>query len=426
VTIALIGLDYHSAILDVREKLTLVQEEVQAELTALCHSHQLDEMLLLATCNRTEVYFATRELAVASEAVISVLAEHLSFDIRPFLYQHEESQAAHHLMRVAAGLESMILGESQILGQVTQALETAQSNKTVGALLSHLFSQAIHAGKRARHESEISRHTTSSSHASVLLLQEKLSIPAEKARVLVIGAGEMARLAGQALRHSGIVQIAIINRSSDHAEELAESLDAEIFAWEALPEALHWADAVISAVTMPRPILSQALLKRVQSERQRPLILMDMGVPRNVEIGARLLPQTQYFDIDVIQSRLDIHLALRKSAIPQVERILEEELARFNLWYQGRQVTPTIIELRKWAQTIAQEELEQALTRLGGNDERTQEIVSLLAHRMMNRFLHEPTTRLRLQAMEGKGDDYAQALRELFALEDTHELRITG
>jgi glutamyl-tRNA reductase len=426
VTIALIGLDYHSAVLDIREKLAQVQSQIQELLTALCRSQELDEMVLLATCNRMEIYFCAPELKEASQAVIRVLASLVSLDVRPYLYQHEENQAAYHLMRVSSGMESMILGESQILGQVSQAIEIAQANKTAGALLSHLFSQALHAGKRARHETEISRHTTSVSHASVLFLLEKLSMPAEKAHVLVIGAGEMARLAGQALRQSGIAEVAILNRSPHRAELLAATLEADTFSWEAMSQALDWADAVICAVTTPHPILSEAQMTSIQTERQRQLVLVDIGVPRNVEASVQGLPNVEYADIDSIQSRVDSHLALRKAAIPDVEQILDEELARFNLWYQGRQVTPTIIQLREWAQSIAQEELEEALTRLGGKDERTQEIVSLLAHRMVNRFLHEPTTRLRLQATEGKGADYAQAVRELFALEESPVLEIRG
>jgi glutamyl-tRNA reductase len=407
VTIALIGLDYRTAPLEIREKLALAQAEIQASLS------MLDEMLLLVTCNRMEIYFVTSAPEQSAQAIIKQLTSILGLDSRPFLYHYEENHAAYHLMRLASGLESMILGESQILGQLNQVFEKAQANKTTGAVLSHLFSQAIHAGKRARHETEISRHTTSLSHAAVKLLRPKLTIAPEDARVLVVGAGEMARLAAQALQQSGIGQIAIINRSADHAQTLAETVQAKVFLWEEMPQALTWADALITAVTAPHPILSLAQIETIQ----RPIILLDLAMPRNIEANVQSLEGMDYSDIDAIQSVIDNHLDLRKAAIPDVQRILEEELIRFNHWYQGREVAPTIIQLREWAQAIAQEELEQALSRLGG-DERSQEVISLLAHRLTNRFLHEPTTRLRLQAVEGNGANYAQALRELFALEE--------
>lgn len=429
-SIAVIGVNHRTAPVEIREKLMLSGEALQTALDTLRIASEpgssspsaVDEAVILSTCNRLEVYISTPQVedAVARvERMLAALRDITPAELQAYLYVHTSDDATRHLMRVASGLDSMILGESQVLGQVTQAFEDARCAGMTGPILSHLFAQAIHTGKRARTETPISRFTASVSHAGALLLQDKLDQHGTN-RVLVIGAGEMAVLAAQALKRFAINDVMFVNRTYARAEALAQDFEGRAQTWYQLDEAVVWADAIICATRAPHAILYhddiEALLPRREGRR---LVILDIAVPRDVDTAVGNLPGIQYYDIDDLQSVVDANLELRKAAIPQVEEIICEEMARFAEWYRGRQVTPVIRTLREWAQSIADDELAQTLNRMPDADEHTREIVGRMAHRMVNRLLHQPTTHLRIQAKEGHGHAYAHAVSELFGLSDS-------
>ncbi len=436
-TIVVSGLNYRTAPVEIREKLTLSGCALQIALEDLrgrtipqpANSQQpspgIDEAVILSTCNRLEVYSSTHhpvDAIALVEQFLSKLQNISITELKGHLYNHIGDDAIQHLLRVASGLDSMILGEAQILGQVTQAFEDARNAGLTGPILSHLLAQAIHTGKRARTETPISRYTTSVSHAGALLLMEKLN-QLRTARVLLIGAGEMATLAAQALKRFDVHDMAFVNRTYNHAEALANEFGGKALTWYQLEEALAWADAVICATGAPHTVIYRHDVEPVLHRREnRPLVIIDIAVPRDVEETIRELPGVQYYDIDDLQSVVDTNMELRKAAVPQVETIIQQEMARFAEWYRSRQVTPVIKTLREWAQSIADDELVQTLNRLSDADERTRQIVSRMAHRLVNRLLHEPTSRLRTQASEGNGYGYAHAVRELFALNDLEVL----
>jgi glutamyl-tRNA reductase len=435
VTIAVVGLNYRTAPIEIREKLTLSGCALQIALEDLSvftvaqpnhgKSAALDEAVILSTCNRLEIYISTHQ----ADSGIALVEQFLSGlqnialpALHSHLYHYVGEAAIQHLMRVACGLDSMILGETQILGQVTQAYEDAHKAGMTGPLLSHLFAQVIHTGKRARTETPISRYTTSVSHAGASLLMEKLH-QRHESRVVIVGAGEMAVLAVQALKRLGVSDITFLNRTYTRAESLANDFGGSALAWHQLEEALVWADAVICATGAPHIVIYRHDVESALGQREnRPLVIMDIAVPRDVEDTIATLPGVQVYDIDDLQSAVDANLELRKAAVPQVESIIQQEMARFAEWYHSRQVTPVIKTLREWAQNIADEELGQTLNRLSDADERTREIVRHMAHRLVNRLLHEPTSRLRTQAVEGNGYGYAHAVRELFALSALEEI----
>lgn len=430
-TIVVVGLNYRTAPVEIREKLTLSGLALQQALHDLsghyndngngsAHAPEIDEAVILSTCNRLEIYACAQQAEAGITHIEHFLANSQNIpllELKQHLQRCVGDEAILHLMRVASGLDSMILGESQILGQVTQAFEDARKAGMTGPILSHLFSQAIHTGKRARSETPISRNTTSVSHAGALLLMEKLQdLPG--ARMLVIGAGEMAVLAAQAVKRYGIDDIAFINRTYSRAETLAREFGGQPLSWGQLEEALVWADAIICATGAPHTVIYRHELQQVIEQRSgRSLVIMDIAVPRDVEDSVRELPGVQCYDIDDLQSVVDSNIELRQAAIPDVESIIEQEMQRFIEWYHSRQVTPVIKDLRQWAQSIAEEELIQTLNRLNDTDDRTRQVVSRLAHRLVNRLLHEPTSRLRIQAHEGNGYGYAHAIRELFSLQ---------
>jgi len=425
--IVLVGLNHRTAPVELREKLTLSHCALHMALEDLRDleisggdGRALNEVVILSTCNRLEIYASTREV----EAGISVIQHFLgtlqdseSAPILPYLYDLSDEAAIEHLMRVACGLDSMILGEPQILGQVTQAFEEAHSVGVSGPVLSHLFARAVHAGKHARTDTPISRFTTSVSHIGALKVVEELPA-AESRRVLIVGAGEMAGLVAGVLKRSGISEIAFINRTFNRAEASAHEIQGRAFAWSQLGEALIWADAVVTATGAPHIILYRRDLEEALSQRAgRSLLLVDIAVPRDIEDTVRDLAGVRYYDIDDLQSVVDAHVELRKAAIPQVEAIIRTEMAEFSAWHHSRQVVPVIKTLREWAELVAADELEHTLNRLADADARTREIVGHLAHRLVNRLLHQPITNLRQQAAEGNGYGYAHAVRELFALD---------
>jgi len=426
-----VGLNYKTAPIEIREKLTMtgcVLRSTLDDLTALKVSGNsgsktlvVDEAIILSTCNRLEIYAAARDsdAGIAQiEMFLSRLQNILLDDLKPHLYALAGDATVTHLMEVACGLDSMILGEAQILGQVTAALDAALDAQTVGAGLSHLFSQAIHAGKRARTETVISRHTTSVSHAGAALLAQQFSDDA-RLNILIIGAGEMAVMAAQALQRLGDHRLAFMNRTFHSAEELAAEFGGIAMTWNDLDMALEVADAVICCTCAPHIVLVKDNIAAVQQTRQhRSLVLMDIAVPRDVDPAVSNIDGVKLFDIDDLQSVVDSNIELRRGAIPAVKRIIDEEVIRFNGWLSSRAVTPVITDLRKWAQAVADAELSAALQKLPDLDEKSKRVVSRMAHRIINRFLHEPTSRLRDQAFDGNAAYFTHVVRELFPLDE--------
>lgn len=426
--VVVVGLNYRTAPIEIREKLTLSGCALQIALEDLrvnTLSQQgdaaaLDEAVILSTCNRLEVYISTHQPDKGIAHIEQFLSrlQHISLaELTGHLYHRVGDDTIQHLMRVGCGLDSMILGETQILGQVTQAYEDARNAGITGPILSHLFAQVIHTGKRARTETPISRYTTSVSHAGVQLMMGQSDTQAN-ARVLLVGAGEMATLAAQALQRFDMRDLAFINRTYRRAEGLAQDFGGRTIAWSQLDEALVWADAVICATGAPHAVIYRHDIETALSRRgNRPLVLVDIAVPRDVEDTVREMPGIRYYDIDDLQSVVDGNIELREAAIPQVKTIIQQEMTRFAEWYYSRQVAPVIKMLREWARSVADDELIHALNRLSDADERTRQVVSRMAHRLVNRLMHEPTSRLRIQATEGNGCGYAHAVRELFALD---------
>lgn len=425
-SIVLVGINYRTAPVELREVLALqgcalrMALEELSQVTVSGDERAIGEAVILSTCNRLEVYASVRHPDAAPDAVVRFLAHLQNIPLErvaPHVYHRSGEEAVLHLMRVACGLDSMVLGEAQVLGQVTQAFEEARAAGTTGPILSHLFTQAIHTGKRARTETAISQHTTSVSHAGVHLIMERLRRQ-ESRRALIVGAGEMAVMAADALRRHEGVDVAFINRTYSRAESLAAELGGHAVPWHELENALVWADAVICATGAPHTVLYTHDVAAILPLRAgRLLTVVDIAVPRDVEETLRTLEGVACYDIDDMKSVVDSNLELRRAAVPAVKRIVQEELAVFSAWLHSRQVAPVIKDLRARAQEMAADELAQALNRLPAADERTQQVLGRLAHRLVNRLLHEPTVRLRAHAADGNGHGYAHAVRDLFALD---------
>jgi glutamyl-tRNA reductase len=421
----LVGLDHHSAPVELRERLSVEGDELAALLRSL-HEEPLVEAVVVSTCHRLEVYAISADTDRAQKAIVERLAAPLAVapdSLMESLYTMTGAGAARHLARVAAGLESVVIGESQIQGQVADALQAAHASRTAGPHLARLFSTALHAGKRARSETAVGRHSLSVGHAAAQLVARELGDLVGK-RVAVVGAGEMAALAMQALRARGASDLSVVSRTYERAHALAGRYQAEASPWSERGRALENAHAVVVATRAPHLLLRAEDFAQESSD-WRPVVV-DISVPRAVDPAVRSLIGLRLYDIDDLQAIVAERQQLRREEIALVEEIVEEELAGYLAWERTRRVAPVIAALRQQAQAVAQVEVERALRRAPELDEREQEILREMTHRIVNKLLHNPTVTLKARAARGEHRAYLHAARNLFALEEDDQFPLDG
>lgn len=417
-----LGLNYRTASVADRERLAHLMPGDQASQPPW---PELQEWVVLATCSRFEIY-------AVGEGVDVPLRRALAGETAPPQHYHYQAEAAsHHLLRVAAGLDSLILGEPQILGQVRQAYQqartawassgaaTAPPSPTAQAL-SLLFDAALRAGKRARAETAISRGAANLSSAALAQAQKWVG-PLRAASVVVIGAGEMARLALKALALRDVSRLALVNRSSNHTRETWEWFERYTgrprgLSWTLaqLPQALLHADVILSAAAAPHFLLHPTLTALSQRDG-RPLALIDLALPRTIDPAVRQLPGVQLLNVDQVQEEMNATLQERQHAIPQVEAILRAEQEALETQLHQLTLSPLLAAWRQQAEAIRQRELQRALRRLGPIDERTYQQLHHLSHALVNQLLHTPTQRLR-QAEQTEA--YLALITDLFGLGD--------
>lgn len=422
--ILLVGLNHTTAPICLREKLAINGASLHSALSQLPRANgregaALHEGVILSTCNRLEVYTVCNDAESGYHAVVDFLCCNRQLAAEEFvtaLYRKQNAEAVQHLMRVACGLDSMVMGEPQILGQVTAAYQAALAGRSCGAVLSTLFRYAIRAGKRAHAETAISRHAVTVPSVAATLAEQMVG--GLKGRVvLVMGAGEMGELAVRTLIARGATSIIVANRTYDRALALARELGGEAMTFERQLEALIRADIVITATDAPHVILTRDKVAQAMTHRpERPMVIVDIAVPRDTEPAVAEVPGVRLFDIDDLKSVANGNLEARQREIPRVEAIAAEEAQAFICWFETLEVVPTINDLRQWAEEVKAVELEKALRRLRHLDEREQKVVRALAHRLMNKFLHQPTVQLKQHALAGYGHHYASAIRDLFGL----------
>jgi glutamyl-tRNA reductase len=423
--ILLIGLSHKTAPVEVREKLAFSHNALRSALTHFDHLHpqahleDVREGVILSTCNRLEVYVLVRDPEVAGQALTDFLGRACGISPDLFvqhLYFRRDEEAVRHLFRVAAGLDSMVLGEPQILGQITEAYEAALSQGAAGTVLSALFRAAIHAGKRIRTETAIGVNPSSISSVAAALAAQLLGDLSER-QVLLIGAGEMGAVAVKALRRRGVSKIVVANRTHKNAEQLAKDWGGQAITFQQLTEAMSDADIIVSSTGAPHTILNRELLSPAMALRPaRPLLIIDIAVPRDVDPDVTEIPNVYLHDIDDLQSQAEDNVRERASEIPRVEAIVEKEMAGFLDWLASLDVVSTITDLRQQIEALRQLELERLFNRLDLN-EHERELVATMTHRLVNKILHEPTLRLKQEAANGNGAIYISTMRQLFVLD---------
>ncbi len=421
-----IGLSHKTAPVELREQLSFSWATVCAFLNENKKTISTpaptiaDESVVLSTCNRLEYYTLAKNPQTATKAVTNLMSQLSQLPVEAFdthLYQRQNEAAIDHLMRVAAGLDSMVLGESQILGQLVQAYQSAQAHGTVGPILTRLFEKAIHAGKRARTETNIGLNPASISSIAIRLAQHHLGDLSNQT-VMILGAGEMGNLTIKSLVKQGVKALLVVNRTKQRADQLAAQWTATPLTFDQIDAGLQQADLLVTSTAAPHAVIHYHQIAQIMQQRpDQPLLIIDIALPRDVESTVGQIPNVHLYNLDDLQSQLEDNLKARQHEIPKVEAIIEEEAADFLHWYYSLNVVPTITSFREQYDAIRQQELERTLNRLSNLSKDEQEIVVELSNRLMNKFLHTPTTQLRAAAANGNGIEYVTALHDLFALE---------
>ncbi len=416
----LIGLSHKTAPVELRERVALPEGRAVSVLRELVSVDEIHEAVALSTCNRTELYMVVGDDVQAETTALGILARQA--DIRPtelisHLYSLRNGHAARHLFRVTAGLDAMIVGEAEIQGQVKRAYELALVENTTSAFMNRLFREALAAGKRVRTETAIAGSTVSVSSVAVQLAQETLG-DLRGRRVVVIGAGETGELTARALTERGVSSVFVANRHYDRAIGLAQRFGGQAVRFETLPAELERADIVVSATGSPHTIVERDELESVMAARGgRPLLLIDIAVPRDIDPAVREIEGVHLRDIDDLQRVVERNLSGRDADARRAEALVEHELERFERWLATLDVVPTIAALHGHGQAVAKQVLAENAGRWESLSEADRERLELMASTIVNRLLHQPTVNLKARGDEQRVYAYVQALRELFGLE---------
>lgn len=411
-----VGVNHRSGPLSLLERLTIAPDELGKAVAGLARRDNIREAVAISTCNRTEVYVVAELFHGAYADVRDFLCELGDIDVDELsnhLFSEHDQAAVSHLFEVAAGLDSAVLGESEILGQVRTAWEVAQSEGSARAQLNLLFRTAIGAGKRARNETAIGRGTASVSHAAVEMLDEVVDDLAGK-RVVVVGAGSMGEGVAIALRKAGGAHITVVNRSPERGAALAERVDGEAVGFDALRDSLAAADVVIAGTGSGQPLVTEALVVDARRDAATPLHVFDIGLPRDVESSVAHLDGVTAYDLDDLRDWADRGRSNRELEAARVRDIVREEVENFEIESSARQAAPLVASMRAAAEAVRVAELDRFTSRLAGLAESDRDTVDALTRAIVAKLLHEPSVRLKTQAGTPQGDRNSAAVRDLF------------
>ncbi|MGH9117519.1 MAG: glutamyl-tRNA reductase [Acidimicrobiales bacterium] len=418
-SVVVIGLNHRSAPLDVLERVAVPEAALPKALHDLRLRPNLSEAVVLSTCHRVEVYAVAERFHAGYAELRDFLIEQAGLApdrVADALYFHHDVRAASHLFGVAAGLDSAVLGESEILGQVADAWDGARAEGAAGPMLNLLFRHALEAGKRARTATGISRGITSVSQAAVAMAADRVGGVAGR-RVVVVGAGSMGEQLARVVAGSQPAELVVVNRTPAAAEMLANELGARVAPLSALPSTLDDVDVCITSTGAPIAILDHDDLEAAAERRGgRPLLVVDVAVPRNVVAAAADIPGLTLLDIDDVNRFVESNIDDRRREAERARRLLDDQLERYVAESTAREVAPLVLTMRRQAEAVRRAELDRLSGRLAGLDERQRDAVEALTKGIMAKLLHEPTVRLKDAAGTPRGERLADALRELFDL----------
>ena len=413
-----VGISHRTAPVELRECVDFARSGLEAALAALAARQVTREAVVLSTCNRAEIY-ACAESDAAAESCGRFISEYhgVSWDaLAPHVVIYRGPEAADHLFRVAAGLDSLVVGEPQILGQVKDAFAAASGAHSTGALTHRLFTSAFSVGKRVRSETGLGRGGVSVSYAAIALAK-KIFGDLSGLNVLVLGAGDMAKLTATHLQAQGVKQLTIASRTFESAEALASRLNGRAAPWTSIGRALAGADIVVTATGSREPVLTRAGVEEAMRPRRgRPLFVIDIAVPRDVEAEVGSLDQVFLYNIDDLQAIVKENLARRTSEVDRADVIVRAEVDRFKAWMQSREVVPTVVALRQRFEAIRQAELQRLEPKMAALPPEARARVDEITHLVVEKLLLSPTEQLKAADDEAQAVAYADTLNRLFRL----------
>ncbi len=416
-----IGLNHKTTPIEIRERLAFKESDMEKALLQANSLPSLKESMIISTCNRVEIYALVRESENAFRELKNFLSQYHSLPLKDFekgLYFLKGDEAVRHIFRVASSLDSMVVGEPQILGQIKSAYNMAVESKTSGLILHRLMHRAFHVAKRIRSETRISNSAVSVSSIAVELAK-KIFGSLEKRTVLLIGAGEMSELAARYLISGGVEKIMIANRTYERAIELAKEFGGEAIAFEEINQGLKRVDIVISATDSPTYLIQHEQVSKAMRERkQRPIFFIDIADPRNIEPKVGNIENVYLYNIDDLQKVANENIKDRQKEAQKAEAIVSEEVVKFVNWYRSLEITPTIIALRKKFDEIRKRELEKTLSLHPHFSEEEKKSLDALTRAIINKILHSPTTLLKQNHEEALSELYIDTVRNIFGLSE--------
>jgi glutamyl-tRNA reductase len=423
--LAVVGVSHRTAPVDVRERLAFGPADASRALLTLRKETGVEEAVLLSTCNRTEVYLYPSEgnaQAGAVEFLLERKAGPLERPVQDYLFRHDGERVVHHLFQVSSGLDSMVTGEAEIQGQVREAYELATSLPVdppmAGPVLNRLFQMALAVGGRVRTETPISEGTASVASVAVELTRKIFGSLREK-RVMVLGAGSTAERVVEALSREGVRGVLVVNRTHERAVELAERLRGHAVDFGRLSVALQSADIVLASTSAPHHVLSRETFRRAFPEgRSHPLLIIDIALPRDVDPTVGDEPEVFLYNVDDLHKIVQEHVRIREGAIPEAEGIIRLQSREFRNWYASLQAVPVIQGIRARAEAHRSSEMERFLRGMDHLSEEDRARVQDLSRRLMNKLLHEPTSRLRRGSAGGEWEELVNAARYLYGVEE--------
>ncbi len=431
--IAVVGLSHRTAPVEVREKLSISEQSMEHSLKSLKSNEQVLEVSILSTCNRLEIYTLLRHPELGLEAIKDFLMDHSGLEEKnlfPHLFTYNQEEAVAHLMRVSAGLDSLVLGEGQILSQVKKMLRLGQEHHSMGPILNRLLTQSVSTGKRVRSETNLGTGAVSISSAAVELAQLKLGqsqgrdqlVTLEPEKVAVIGAGRMSRLLLQHLQSKGCSQLILVNRSLPRAKSLASDfpeLEVDCKLLDQLDDCLSSCSLVFTSTAAESPIIDASRLKNLSLKSLR---LIDIGVPRNIDADVDQISGVESHDVDDLQEVVARNQEARQKVAMEAEGLLKEEGRLFLEWWDSLEAVPTINQLRASLESIRSEELQKALSRMGPDfSARERKVVEALSKGIINKILHTPVTQLRAPQARSDRQEALRVVEILFNLDQTND-----
>jgi glutamyl-tRNA reductase len=414
----IIGLNHRTAPIEIRERLVFPEDKLEAALHQVKSLPSLKENMILSTCNRVEIYATAQEIERAMIDLKHFLSQYHGLSLKEFeknLYAFIGEEAVRHIFRVASSLDSMVVGEPQISGQIKSAYNTAVETKTSGLILHRLLHRAFHVAKRVRTETKIGDSAVSVSSVAVELAR-KIFETLEKKTVLLIGAGEMCELAARHLVSGGVDKVLVTNRTYERAMALAQEFKGEAIPFEEMNQGLRRVDIVISATDSPQHLISHHQVVKVMKERkQKPIFFIDIADRRDIEPGVGDIENVYLYNIDDLKKVADENIQDREKQAQKAETIVQDEVIKFVNWYHSLDVAPTIVALRKKFEEIRKKELEKTLSLHPNLSEKEKQSLEALTSAIINKILHSPLTLLK-QTNEEVMADYVDAIRTLFRL----------